>query len=387
LDILILAGEASGDLHAAGLLREFRRLHPETRFFGTGGDRMAAQGCELIYHVKDISFMGFAEVIRHLPFIRRMMRTLLNECRRRRPAAVVLVDYPGFNLRFAARLRRLPEMARTPILYYISPQVWAWHSSRIPQIARLVDRMAVIFDFEAPLYQAAGLRADFVGHPLLEVVEPSLNKAAFLHDLGLEGAGPLLALAPGSRRQEVHRLLPLFLQTAARLRRDFPNLKALVGCSPTLDPVVYRDLKVAAGGGEEILLLSNRTYDLLAHSDAVLAASGTVTLETALLGTPLVVAYKMTPSTYWIARRLVKIPHISLVNVVAGRRVVREFIQDHATPQALAAELAPLLTDTERRRIMLDDLAQVKARLGPGGASAKVARILQSMIKAGSERV
>jgi len=386
LDILILAGEVSGDLHASGLLREFRRLEPRARFFGTGGDRMAAQGCELVYHVKDIAFMGFAEVIRHLPFIRRMMNRLLVECRRRRPAAVVLVDYPGFNLRFAARLRKIPELAQTPILYYISPQVWAWHSSRIPKIARLVDRMAVIFDFEAPLYRTAGLSADFVGHPLLEVVEPALDKAAFLRDLGLDGTGPLLALTPGSRLQEVRRLFPLFLETAARLRRDFPGLTALVGCVPSLDLSVYRDVTRAAGSGEEVRLLTDRTYDLLAHSDAALVASGTVTLETALLGTPLVVAYRVAPSTYWIARRVIRIPYIALANVVAGRKVVPEFIQDQATPEALAAELASLLNDTPRRRAMLEDLAEVKARLGPGGASANVARLLQSMVSPQDDR-
>ena len=370
-------------MHASGVIREFRKLSPETRFFGAGGDRMEKEGLEALYHVRDISFLGFAEVLRHLPFIRRMMRALLKECSHRRPRAVVLVDYPGFNLRFAKALRCIPELSETPILYYISPQVWAWHASRVPQIARLVDRMAVIFDFEVPIYQAAGLKADFVGHPLLEVVQPACTAEEFRNELLLPAEAPLLALMPGSRWQEVRRLFPLFLRVYALLRSEFPELKALAGCSPAINVSIYRDfLRAEKLSDQDVRLLEGKTYDALAHSDLALAASGTVTLEAAILGTPLVMAYRVSPLTYFLGRQLVKIPDLALVNVVAGRRVAPEFVQGDATPKRMAAELSALLKDSSRRLAMRQDLARVRQKLGNPGATRQVAAILYSLINA-----
>jgi lipid-A-disaccharide synthase len=380
-EIFILAGEVSGDLHASGLIREYHKLSPEVRFFGTGGDRMIAEGVEAVYHVKDIGFLGIVEVVKHLPFIRRMMRRLLDECRRRRPQAVVLVDYPGFNLRFAKELRAIPELARTPILYYISPQVWAWHASRIPQIARLVNRMAVIFDFEVPLYQAAGLHTEFVGHPMLEIVHPSSTAEAWRRALHLSMTTPLLAVMPGSRLQEVRSLFPLFLQTIVLLRQELPELKALVGCSPSIEEQVYREfLESTSLNGNDVILRRGDNYDILAHCDVALVASGTVTLETAILGTPLVMAYRLSHLTYLLGRHLVKIPDLALVNVVAGKRVVPEFVQSAAQPQALAAEIASLLKDSTRRRAMRLELAKVRDKLGQPGASRNVAAILHEMV-------
>lgn len=384
---MIIAGEASGDLHASGLLREFKRLQSGAHFFGTGGDRMAAAGLETLYHIKDISFLGFVEVLRHLPFIRRMMAKLLQETRRRRPRAVVLVDYPGFNLRFAARLRKIPELQGIPILYYISPQVWAWRSSRVPQIARLVDRMAVIFDFELPIYEAAGLRADFVGHPLLETARAEMSAADFRRQWEIPENAPLIALLPGSRKQEVLSLFPLFLQTLKILRENSPQLHALVGCSPALHKSLYAQILSDTGhSGPEIRLTSNQTYDLLTHSRVALVASGTVTLEAALMGTPMVMAYRVAPLTYFMGRILVKIPNIALVNVVAGKRIVPEFIQHEATPERLADELSRLLADESYRAGMIEQLSQVRQKLGTPGASARVAKLLNDLILEGSSR-
>jgi lipid-A-disaccharide synthase len=343
---------------------------------------MAAEGLEVLFHVRDIGFLGFVEVVRHLPFIRRMMRTLLEECRRRRPRAIVLVDYPGFNLRFAKALRRIPELSATPVLYYISPQVWAWHASRVPEIARLVDRMAVIFDFEVPIYQKAGLQVDFVGHPLLEVVRPVGSADELRRELNLPVNSPLLALMPGSRLQEVRGLFPLFLQTYKLLHGEFPNLTALVGCSPTVGQTIYDDILLSAEMAGGIRLLNDMTYDILAHSNVALVASGTVTLETAILGTPLVMAYRVSPLTYTIGRKLVKIPNLALVNVVAGKRVVPEFVQGEAQPHLLAAELSSLLRDATRRDAMRKELYQVREKLGNPGASRNTAAILNSMITA-----
>lgn len=380
--VLILAGEVSGDLHAAGLIREFKKLRPDVHFFGTGGDRMAAEGCENLYHVRDIAFLGFAEVVRHLPFIRRMMLRLLDECRQRLPQAVVLVDYPGFNLRFAARLRRIPELRSVPILYYISPQVWAWHTSRIHQITRLVSRMAVIFDFEVPLYRSAGLEADFVGHPLLDVVQSTTSREAFQHELGFSGEDQILALAPGSRLQEIRLLFPLFLKVYGLLQKSFPAMKAVVACSPAVDIELYRSaLSSSELKGAPVQLLTNRTYDILACSRVALVASGTVTLEAAILNTPMVMAYRVAPLTYWIGRYLVNIPNIALVNVVAGKKIVPEFIQNAAQPDKIAAELADLWTNAPRRDDLQRSLAEVKAKLGQPGASQRVATLLQAMMR------
>ncbi len=378
---MIIAGEVSGDLHSSGLIRRFADLDPQARFFGVGGEGMEAAGCELLYRVDQVAFLGLAEVVRHLPFIRRMMRTLLREAARRRPKAIVLVDYPGFNLRFAAAVRRHPFLRDTPILYYISPQVWAWHASRVPKMARLIDRIAVIFDFEVPIYRRAGLEVDFVGHPLLEVARPSLSRDDFFRLLDLERDQSLLALLPGSRAQEVRRLLPLCADVARILRKKIPRLQAVVGCSPSLPVEFYRSVLASRGSNGGITFLEHHTNDLQAHSDVALVASGTATLETAIMGTPMVMVYRVAPLTYWIGRRLVKIPCLALVNVVAGREVVPEFVQGEAQPEAVAARLAELLQDDARRRRMIADLEEVRGRLGEPGASSKVAAILKEMME------
>ncbi len=385
--ILIVAGEASGDLHASGLIREFKGSAPDFHFFGCGGDRMAGEGCEILFHIRDLSFLGLAEVLRHLPFLRRMMRRLLQECVRRKPVAIVLVDYPGFNLRFAKAIRSHPDLRGIPILYYISPQVWAWRAKRVPVIARLVDRMAVIFDFETNIYRAAGLRTDFVGHPLLEVAKAGASPEQLRDSFEIPREAPLLVLLPGSREQEVKRLLPLFLDTFKRLLQDFPSLKALVGCAETVRYELYLEIaRTRKIGDGQITLVKNRTYDGIAAGDIVLAASGTVTLETAVIGTPLVMAYKVSPITYWFGKRLVKIPDIALVNVVAGKRIVPEFIQKEADPERIGEAITALLRDPSRRAEMKAEFAAVRAKLGEPGSSARTARILFEMIQEKGDR-
>ncbi|MBU1652355.1 lipid-A-disaccharide synthase [bacterium] len=380
--IMVIAGEVSGDLHASGLLREFRAKHPSVTAFGVGGEQMAQSGFERLYTVEEVSFLGFVEVIKHLPFIRRMMRRLVAETIKRKPKVIVLVDYPGFNLRFAARIRKLAEIKHIPILYYISPQVWAWHASRVPQIAELVDRMAVIFDFEAPIYEKVGLQTDFVGHPLLEVTKPKLTADEFRESLGLRSQERLIGLLPGSRAQEVTRLLPIFVRSFMQLAKRVDNLKAVIGCSPALSEQYYRDLLQRSGLQHDgIRLVQGQTTDVQAHCDVALVASGTATLETAILVTPLVMAYKVAPLTYWIARNLVKIPHIALVNVVAGKRVVPEMIQYDARPDRIADQLQQFLPGHAAREIMIAELAEVKSRLGGLGASARVAEIVSEMME------
>ncbi len=385
---MVIAGEVSGDQHAAGLIREFTMINPGVHFYGVGGDRMAEEGCENIYSVNEVAFLGLAEVVRHLPFIRKMMKRLLSEYHKRKPIALVLVDYPGFNLRFVEKIRSIPELRHIPVLYYISPQVWAWHASRVKKIAHLVDRIAVIFDFEVPIYEKVGLKADFVGHPLLESINTIDDNETFRHNLRVSIDDPLLALLPGSREQEIKRLLPVFLRSYLIIKQKVNSVKAAVGCSPGVEKILYRDLIAREDlNMDELPLLYGQTADLLAHSDVALVASGTATLETAIKGTPMVMAYKVSPMTYWIGRFLVKIPNIALVNVVAGKRVIPEFVQDEAKPEAIAAELINLIKDPARRQKMMEDLTQVKAKLGEQGASKKVAEILAEMIQDSNHNV
>lgn len=382
VEVMIIAGEVSGDQHAAGLVREFTSLMPGFHFFGVGGDCLAEEGCENLFHVQEVAFLGFTEVIRHLPFIRKIIKRLLREYQRRNPAALVLVDYPGFNLRFAERVRSLPDLRHIPMLYYISPQVWAWHASRVNKIAQLVDRIAVIFDFEAPIYERAGLKADFVGHPILESNAQIEDRETFRRRLNISQDTPMLALLPGSREQEIRRLFPIFLRTYRLLKQKKSSLKAIVACSPAVDESLYRKLMKREGlSEEEITLLYAQITNIQSHSDVALVASGTATLETAIRLTPMVMAYKVSPVTYWIGKSLIKIPNIALVNVVAGKKVIPEFIQQEANPKTIAEEIILLLDDPIRRQKMIEELAEVKKKLGEPGASKKTAKILSEMIQ------
>jgi len=367
--VLIVAGEASGDLHGAGVVRELRQLQPHAEIFGIGGDGMAAAGMELLFHVRDMAVVGFTEVLRHLQFFRRVMRALENEARRRQPAVVILIDYPGFNLRFAERLRRRENPLK--ILYYIAPQVWAWGANRIPKMARLIDHMAVVFPFEVPLFQSAGIPTEFVGHPLLEGLRPQLTTPIFFSRYQFDAKKPLLGLLPGSRKQEIARLLPDMLATAKLLRRSIPNLQVAVAMAPNLPEAFYRPWV----HGDDFRLVANSTYEVMRDSRACLVCSGTATLETACFGTPLAVVYRVSRLSYEIGKRVVKLPNIGLVNVVAGRKIVPEFIQNEFAPERAAPELARMIGDNEYHAEIKQALAEVRSRLGAPGASRRAAEL------------
>jgi lipid-A-disaccharide synthase len=368
---LIVAGEASGDLHGAGLVHELKRLAPEAEIFGIGGDGMAAAGMELLFHIRDMAVIGFTEVLRHLRFFRRVMRTLEDEVARRRPAVAVLIDYPGFNLRFAARLRARYE---TPpkILYYIAPQVWAWGAKRIPKMAQFVDKMAVVFPFEVALFQSAGIPTEFVGHPLLEGLRPKLNTGEFFARYQIDASRPLLGLLPGSRKQELERLLPDMAATARLLRQTIPDLQIVVAMAPTLPETLYR----AWIKDDDIRLVANATYEVMRDSNACLVCSGTATLETACFGTPLVVVYRVSRLSYEIGKRIVKLPHIGLVNVVAGKKIVPEFIQNDFVPERVAPALEKFMQDDDYRAETQSALAEVRTKLGTPGASRRTAELI-----------
>jgi lipid-A-disaccharide synthase len=374
--VMMIAGEASGDLHGGGVVRELRRLRPGVQVFGIGGDRMRAEGMELVRHISAMAFMGFAEVVRNLPFIRRVEAEMEGLLRDRRPDVVVLIDYPGFNLRFARTAKR----HGVPVLYYISPQVWAWHRSRVGTIKGLVSAMKVVFPFEVEIYRAAGVDVEFVGHPLVESLGDNGIRAEVLARLGLDPAGRVLGLFPGSRRQEIERVLPAAGEAALALHRKL-GVQVALGLAPNLDEAFVRSRLPAA---LPVRIVAGDTHALMQWSDAAVVTSGTATLETGWYGTPMMVVYRTSPLTYAIGRALVDVPAIGLVNIVAGRKVVQEFIQGALTPAALQAEAERILTDTEYAAGMRRDLGVIRERLGAPGASVRVAQGIVRLAEAGT---
>ena len=377
---MIIAGEASGELHGAGVVAALRARQPEIDILGIGGDRMEQAGCELVYHIERFSVMGLTEVLRHLPFVRRALRRLDGLLESRRPDVLILIDYPDFNLRLARKARS----RGIPVLYYISPQVWAWRARRIRTIVKLVDCMAVVFPFEEALYEKAGGKVVFVGHPLLEVLESRQTRAAFCADAGLDPDRPIIGMLPGSRTLEVERMLPAMVGTLRTVQRDLPDVQGVIGLAPT---VSRSDLAACLAGEacpEEdaggVPVLENSTYEVMNHADLLLVTSGTATLESACFGTPLLVLYRMSRLSWWIARRLVNIPDIGLVNVVAGRRIAPEFLQDEVDPNVLSPVVRDLLSEPEKRRVMTRELRQVRDRLGTPGASSRVAELALEMV-------
>lgn len=366
--IFLSVGEPSGDLHGAGLARALRKRFPSARLIGLGGPRMAAEGVELLASVEDLAVMGFVEVLGRLPFFLRLKRRVFEALEREKVDLVIPVDYPGFNLRLA----RHAHDAGIRVLYYIAPQVWAWHASRAADLARDTDRIAVILPFEADFLRRAGAAAEFVGHPLLDVPETGLSREEWFRAEGLNISAPLLAVFPGSRRQEINRHLDIFQKTAEKLQARVPGLQVRVAAAPGQGDEIYGDAFVT----------TRQTQELLRHATAALVKSGTTTLEAALARTPFVVAYRMNPASYVLAKRLVKVPHIALANLVAGERIVPELVQDEANPETLAARLLPLLKpgDPEREK-MISGLERVRSTLGGGGAAERVADIAAELLK------
>ncbi|MEW6510519.1 MAG: lipid-A-disaccharide synthase [Bacteroidota bacterium] len=364
--VLMVAGEASGDLHGAAVVRALKQIAPAVEVSGIGGDRMEREGMRIVQHIRDLSFMGFAEVLRNIGTIRMAERKLEEELANRRPAVVVLIDYPGFNLRFARRVKGFG----IPVLYYISPQVWAWHKGRIRTMKGLVDRMKVVFPFEVDLYRREGIDVEFVGHPLVEHIEVQEGRDEFFRRWNLEASVKLVGIFPGSRLQEIERILPV-MASAAELLRKGRKVQVAAGVAPNLGVDVIRRYLPESS---EIRLIEDGTHALMSYADAAIVTSGTATLETGWFGTPMAVVYRTSLVTYFIGRMLVNVPYIGLVNIVAGRKVVPEFIQNAMTPERIAGAVGSILDDPARAAAMRRDLQVIRERLGRPGASERVAR-------------
>ncbi len=377
-NICIIAGESSGDMHAAFLIREMKLLKPEIEFFGIGGDQMADEGVELLEHINNVNYMGFIEVLKHIPRINRLMNLLLKEIRRRHASLVIPVDYPGFNLRLIEKLKLHQQNQSisngTPtVFYYISPQVWAWGAKRIPRLAKAVDRMAGILPFEEDFYRGSGIDFHFVGHPLLDEMRSFTPKEDFYTKYEIPQNKTLIALLPGSRIQEIRRILPVMLEARSIINQSIEATFAL-GAATTVDKSSY-------GNISGITIVQGDTRSLMKNADLVITKSGTATLETALAGTPMVVVYRLNQLSYLIGKHVVKIKDIALVNVVAGKRIVPELIQHQAIAQNIADEALNILQNESVRCKMLENLRIVGEKLGGTGASRRAAELALELIE------
>jgi lipid-A-disaccharide synthase len=366
-EILIVAAEASADLHAARALEELRRMRPDVRAFGVGGPRLRAAGLEALYPAEDLNVMGFAEVLPKVPRILEVLRGLRRAAEGRRPRVALLVDSPDFNLRLAKHLKRLG----VKVIYYVSPMIWAWRRGRARKIAKVVDRMLCILPFEERFYEGTGVSARFVGHPFAERALPG-ETAGYRLALGLPAGRVTVALLPGSRRSEIARILPPMLEAAERIRVLHPDVQFVIPVALTLSEDALRPA-LDRHPGLDVRLVAGRADESVGASDAALVKSGTSTLETALMNRPMVVVYRMAWFTYWIARLLVHMSHFALVNILAGRTVVPELLQQEASPERMAAEIERLLADPLARQAQLDGLAEVRRSLGEPGAARRVA--------------
>jgi lipid-A-disaccharide synthase len=373
--LLLSCGEPSGDLYGAELVRALRATRPELAVFGLGGDRLLAEGAQLVAHVRDLAVVGLLEVLSHLRQIRGVFRQLLAEVDRQPPDAAVLVDYPDFNLRLAREL----HARGIPVIYYVSPQIWAWRGGRIGTIRDTVHRMIVIFPFEEPLYREAGVPVTFVGHPLVDLVRPAADRRSFLATLGLDADRPVVALLPGSRPKEVAHNLPAMAGAVALLRQRRPEVQFAVAVAPSLP----REAIEARLQGLAVALVAGQTHCIVGAATAAVVASGTATVETALLGTPMVVVYRLSGLTYALGRPLVRVPHFAMVNLIAGARVVPELIQHEMTPEKVAAEVLALLDEPARAEAMRAALAEVRQRMGPPGASRRAAEVVLEALEKG----
>ena len=403
--IMIIAGEASGDFHSSSLIHALKKINPGIEISGMGGQRMREAGARLLFDTSELSIIGFTGVLANLRKIKKVFNGLLEAIDERPPDAIVLVDYPGFNLKLAREIKK----RKIPVIYYISPQVWAWWKGRIKTIGRFVDKMIVVFKFEEALYRDSGVDASFVGHPLLDIAHPAVSREDFLNKSGLSPQRQTIGLVPGSRKMEVERILPILLESARLIKEKSPDTQFALLKAPGLpgelftNAIARSNSSLSLRGAQRrsnpllrllrpfgarndgdvslpLTLCENQTYDFLNACDFALVASGTATLETAIMQKPMLLVYKVSFLNWLIARALIKLPFIGLVNVVAGKKIVPEFVQYKAKPRLIAEKALEILGSRERLREVKADLEKVRQGLGAPGASRRAAEIVSRFI-------
>jgi len=368
--LLISCGEPSGDLYAGALVRELRALDPGVSISGLAGAQFVAAGGTLLEDYRSLAVTGLTEAIRKIPQSYGVIRRLVAWAKANRPDALVVVDFPDFNVRLAKRIKRLG----IPVVYYISPQIWAWRASRLETIRRVADLMLVIFPFEEEIYRKGNMPVEFVGHPLMDLARPTATRSAYLTSLGLSLSAPTIAILPGSRPNEVTRILPDLMIAAKKIRLHIPSAQFLIARAPNLDDDHFDSL--SAGGRTLMRVIEGNTDTVLASANVVLTASGTATVQTAIHGTPMVIVYRMSPLSYRLVRRLVTVDKIGMVNLIAGEKIVPELIQDAFTPANVAGEAIAMLTDEARVEQIKAGLAKVREKLGGPGASRRAAEAI-----------
>ena len=373
----MVAGEASGDLHGAQLMEAVRQIDPEVQFFGVGGDNLARTGMKLLYHCQALSVVGVTEVLFKLPSILKALREVRESLDREKPRLIILIDFPDFNLQVA----KIGNQKGIPVLYYISPQVWAWRPKRVKLIAERVKKMVVFFPFEVPLYKAAGVDVEWVGHPLVDIVRTALPKEEAFRKFGLDPQRRTIGLLPGSRIHEVKRLLPPLLAAAGLLRKEMPDLQFVIPLAPGLSEETIS--LWMRNNPVPVKLIQGWTYDVMNLSELLILASGTATLEAAILRKPMIIIYKVSLLSSWVGRAMIRVKHIGLVNLVAGKGIAPELIQKDITPKRIAEEALRILRDSSLRQKMVESMREVRDRLGEPGASHRASRIVLSMLQTG----
>ncbi len=379
--IMLSCGEASGDLYAAALVEALRERRPDSEISGFGGPRLQAAGASIVGRYEGLTVTGLIEVIGILPRAYRMIDTIVEAARTQKPDVFVAIDFPDFNFRLLPKIKKLG----IPIVYYISPQLWAWRPGRLRTIRQYVDRMLVIFPFELPMYESAGVPAEFVGHPLIDLIPKTTPREAFLTSLGLDPSLPTVALLPGSRPSELGHILPTIIDAAKEIRRRVPNAQFVLARAPGLSAADVAPFAALAASGIPSAMVEDATDDVLATTDVAITASGTATVQTALHERPMVMVYRLSPLTYAIGRRLVRVSTYAMVNLVAGKTIVPELVQHDFTAERVAAEMFDLLTNKTRAETMRAALRDLRIKLGGGGASGRAAdAVLKLMTSTGA---
>jgi len=375
-NIMIIAGEVSGDLLGAELSSELKKINGNLNIVGIGGERMKLAGVEIIYHINKLAFLGFAEVVKHIPFIRKVQNELIEIIKEKNIKNIILIDYPGFNLNFAKKIKPLG----VKIIYYVSPQIWAWGRGRIKRIKNLVRKMFVVFPFEEKIYNAAGVDVEFVGHPLLERIDKYdfLPREKFFRMYELETEKEILLILPGSRKHEVERIFPAAIEAAMKLSREF-NLQVVVAGTSGIDEKLYKNISPS----DDYKLVKDHNYELMRYSKFGIIKSGTSTLEAGLFGLPMVIVYKTSLLTYFIGKNLVNLKNIGMANIISGENVVPELIQDKVNPDSIYNESKKILSNSDLYNSIRNKLLEINKKLGEKGAVRKTAESIYSLINEG----